>query len=109
MPNTTTTEKVSVDQNVGEAAVENIKNPDNREMRSRIKHAFDDAIVTAAMQDTEEQAYRSYRMVLNIHFEIYLDEFCSEEGDEDIFWSIVDSEAESIGQAEIYRKAMEVS
>jgi len=84
-------------------------NPDNREMRSSIMHAFADADINAAMEDTEEDAYRMYRRTLDLHFEAYLDRFCSNESDEDLFWSIVDSVAESIGHTEIYRKAMEVA
>jgi hypothetical protein len=89
-------------------AVENIMNPDNRKVRSEIRHAFDDAIITAAMEDTEEHAYRAYRRVLYMHFEIYLDEFCSEGDEEDLFWSIVDCVAASMNQTDIFRKAMEV-
>jgi len=96
-------------QNNGEpVTVENIMNPDNRKVRSEISHAFDDAIINASMEDTEQDAYRTYRRMLDMHFEIYLDEYCDDEDDADLFWSIVDQVAASMNQTDTYRKAMEV-
>jgi hypothetical protein len=75
---------------------------ENKEMCSRIAHAFDDAILNASMEESEKEAYSTYRRILDLHFEIYLEEF----DDEDLFWSLVDYVAESMDQTENLKKVM---
>jgi hypothetical protein len=47
--------------------------------------------------------------MLDLHLEIYMDDYCDGEADEAIFWDLVNQEAEAVGQAENYRRVMEVA
>jgi hypothetical protein len=61
------------------------------------------------LRRTREEARKTYRRMLDLHLEIYMDDYCDGEADEAIFWDLVNQEAEAVGQAENYRRVMEVA